>query len=859
MKKLFFILLGLILLVCAVDATLDFFYFAGPGKARVRAILQEQLGTRVEINKVIFRLASGFSIREMTVYPPSDSDQTQPFLTVKKMDVQLNYLGLLAKKWLIKNLTLKEPHLKLIRTSDGKWTLPPISDPDSRFFLTRLQVKKGSLHFTDHASGAVPQETVLSGIALDAHFALPHHIDAKFSCSFPEEEGSRLEATGRIALPSLEFHAQGSAVNFPVHSLEPYAHLTLPDLKALSGRLDGDFACSGAPNKPILLETKLTSTLLNLSFTPFQIQGGVTMQATSHYNPADGKWNYKGSLAVDKSIFSASFLPDSIRDLNGQFLFENDFLTTNGVEGWLEGYSVRARGTLEDFRHPRTRATLFTDLPLQKIQFILKDLFPSPFASLKLEGKCFTQMNFQTGELDGGPQWSGKLYLRESALQSPKYFLTCSQWDGVISFDPEQIRLEKLKGKIRWGEKDFLDADANLDLLLEKSTNPRHPWLPTGSLTFSNGKCQTSWLENPATQLQGEIRITPQPQFSFYFSSPDFSILSEGEIQQNTLLLKKFSGYGYGATCDLTGKIALQPQGMNEFQLQSKIDTPTLQKAWPTLWEKNKWLRDWAPEGAFEIQGKAAGALRQSSQWRFDGEVSGKRVSLKKIFLDDFEMKTHLADQKWSFQNIQGRLGDGTLRGNGAVDLSAAPTRYALELKSQNVPLERLPQTKKSPGDLPWRGTLEGGISLDGVVGSDAEDNGVAFLKVTDGELGDAPFIKPLWKVIRNIAPSLDKPLLHSATGDFTIRNGVFVTDNLELVGPGIILQPRGTIGMDEKVDLTITVKFFKPEGSNLKTWALEGLNLFGKLLEIQYAGTLSHPEITHDWLPALDKLVSGN
>jgi len=626
MKKLFFVLLGIILFICAIDATLDFVYFAGPGKEKAKQILSHRLGTKVEMDKLVFRLVSGFSARNLIVYDPSGKT---PILKVEKFEVDLSYLSLLTKKLEFKTIRLKNPELQLTRNQDGEWNIPIKLNNDQKnpFTIRKFKIKNGRLELTDNFISSDPFKFDLKQLNVKAKWSKGGKLKGNVAFKLLDEN-SLVELKSTVNFLSNELFAQGTAAKIPIKIFKPYLRNALPDLKGISGKTDAQFEIFGILNKKLTLKTKLLGSQVGLSFTPWQIQGDLRLKANCIYD--NKKWSYKGEAHLSNTDLHTSLIPAPVQNLNGQVLFENNFITSNGIEGTFEGNSIRARGSIENLKNPRFHASLFTDIRPDKIYTLAKIFQPTLLKDSTLTGKSFTQINIRTDETTGRVTWNGKLYLKEASFSMDKVQLLYNRLNGVISFSENSIELQNLKGDLTLGQTNQLKAKTKVD----------GKWSQNIEISLEKGTINSSWLKNPVTEFNSNIYITPtnidvrsfsgktifqsfkgnssinfenssMPELSFYLSSPEYSVLFQGRKENEFIKIDKLSGYGLGATFDVTGEVGLTKNQTSKLKIDSKLDTIALKKAWPTLWEKFSWLKRWSPKGTFQISGIFKGALAQ--------------------------------------------------------------------------------------------------------------------------------------------------------------------------------------------------------------------------------------------------------
>ena len=874
MRKLLFFILGMALLVCAMDASLDFFYFAGPGKERAIQILRRHLHPNIDFDTIRFRLLTGFALRNVTVKDPQTNE---PILLIEKIHAQPEYRPILSRKLVLKKLELKNLNFKA--SGRHSFSLASLKWPYSeKIHIKKIFIKNG---------GLVTPSFQMSDISSKMKISRKGKIHGFISGVFKQEKGSEswIQTHVNLNLNNKNLSFEGEAVSFPVAFFEPYLKTHFADLRGLSGAANIHFQAQGNLLDLIHIQTTITSPLWQIVFTPWQWEGGIELNAKSQYHFLKKEWGYKGEIDIKDASLHSSLLPSPVSQIQGKFLFENQFLTTNGVEGYFEGKSIRGRGSIEKSDKPKIHASLFTDLEPEKFLAVAKIIHPSLFKKFSVTGKSFTQVHINTNEADGKLNWEGTLFLKEVLFQMERPSLTYRNLTGPLSFKNKTIFFKELAGELT------IDAEKKNKLQAKASLQGEWSFENGNSLvtaTLTKGTFFSPWLQNRINDFESQIVFSPnkieipsfsgkaysapfhgeslihltdkgKPEISFYLASSEYSLLFQGVYEKRKVHIHKLSGYGFGTTFDISGTASPSIQEPWNITACGKVDTDTLKKAWPLLWEKVPSLAQWNPKGTIETKGFWRGSPAKKETWSTLATFTGKRVEIKNLFFDDFYMQTSFKNKMAQYKNIKGVLGEGVLNANLVFDFKQKPSAYSIEVEAKNVDIINIPRFfEKNTEDFKLEGPFDGKLLLKGRSKKPETVIGWANINITDGRLWDSPLLKPIWLTIRTFSPKLEKPVFKSAQADFKIDNQLLQTENLELKSPGLILKAEGTIGFDQSVDMLFNIKFLKPEGPTVKILAAKGLNLFGKLLEIEYKGTLSEPVVKRRWLPMLDKLVSS-
>lgn len=893
LKKLLFILLGILFLGSAVDAALDYIYFAGPGKKKAVEILSSHLQTKVEIEKLKFRILTGFSARNVVVYHPENET---PFLTVGKLECHPSYLALLKKQLIIKKLYIRRPVLKLEKSERSRFSLPDkkFSLSKNPFFIQKLKIRGGRITISDPAAREDTLNYRIDQIHMKGTLNNEGLLDASLKFSIgPEKvftESNTVKAQALYNLNSHNFSAEGITKNFPVRLFKPYLSRYAVDLKDFSGHLNTAFEMSGTLNKDILVHAEVFDSDMNIAFTPWQYNGKVSLKAKARYHFNKNKWTYLGKASLQETTFNTSLLPSPITNLNGNFIFKNDHLSSDGVEGLFQGHSLRAKGWFQNVNDPRFEAFFFTDLPPEKILDITQRIRPGFLAPLSIQGKSFLRLSALKNEEHEKTKWNGDLFLKDALVKSNQFLLSYERLSGRISFTHENIVLNNLKGNLIFDQINRFEAPVEMNGNWSFKKNPQQDALKIITLSVNNGKLFSPWLKETPGDIRTTIEMTPSQivcdsfngiaagipfkggfklgiknkkatHLDFSLSADGYSLLLQGNKTAGNFKLHKCSGYAFGTTFDIIGEIPFSGKDKVKLQIESKIDTVALKKAWPVLWEKYSWLSKWNPEGPFEVSGVFKGKFSSRKTWEADARVKGRRVTLKNAYFDSLDFKYNLNKLIVSYEDIILRSGDGTLTGMIVTDFAASPYSTTLNLEANNLEIKNILTIMNLPvkNEESLEGKTSGYCVLKGHFKQPDTLYGEGAFDISDGRLWDTPILKPIWITIRNFAPNLQKPVFKSSKADFVIDRGWIQTENLEVAGTGLILKAMGKVSLKKQIDMLIKIKFIEPEGSAIKMIAAKGINLFGKLLEIEYKGTLSHPQVKRRWLPMINKFVSSD
>jgi hypothetical protein len=181
----------------------------------------------------------------------------------------------------------------------------------------------------------------------------------------------------------------------------------------------------------------------------------------------------------------------------------------------------------------------------------------------------------------------------------------------------------------------------------------------------------------------------------------------------------------------------------------------------------------------------------------------------------------------------------GRLRGGADISLNKAKPGHNVNMQLENVDFASL--TKLYFNYDTAQGRLNGRYDFSGR-GDDARTmEGRGELTVTEGNVFAIPFLGPLSGVLNSIVPGMGYNVARKGAAKFTIREGVIVTNDLEVQGQGFSMFGAGKLFfLDDKMDFNMRIN----------AQGLPGVLLFpvSKLFEYTADDKLSKPT----WRPRI-------
>jgi AsmA-like C-terminal region len=161
-------------------------------------------------------------------------------------------------------------------------------------------------------------------------------------------------------------------------------------------------------------------------------------------------------------------------------------------------------------------------------------------------------------------------------------------------------------------------------------------------------------------------------------------------------------------------------------------------------------------------------------------------------------------------ESLRGRFLGGEVLGEGQISLDATP-RYSLKLLLRGAQLEEYARTLY--GRQKYRGQIDAKFECRGLGGDIHSLNGSGEAHITEGDLGELPFVLRFATFLNKKLTLADTPrnpgkktAFDSADVAFTITQGVSIIDPIKFTGNAFSLQGRGTLDPQGNIDLRLNV-----------------------------------------------------
>ncbi len=240
------------------------------------------------------------------------------------------------------------------------------------------------------------------------------------------------------------------------------------------------------------------------------------------------------------------------------------------------------------------------------------------------------------------------------------------------------------------------------------------------------------------------------------------------------------------------------------------------------------------------------------------GRLSVNEARAMNLKLTGAKATLDVADGRAHLSGVSASLYGGGLTGDVTAGLVETGPPFTLDAKLHGIDFNGLcADFSKDLGGL-IHGTFEGAMSVKGR-GLDTQGlrehlTGNASIALRDGKLTSFGFIKQLSAALTAVGGrgiGQDETPFKALTGTFDIKDGRATTQDLKLDSPDLVINGKGSIGLDLSLAMGVGVVLSEPVSADMvaKTDRLRALmNGKGQLaLDLKLGGTLQKPSIGLD------------
>jgi hypothetical protein len=339
-------------------------------------------------------------------------------------------------------------------------------------------------------------------------------------------------------------------------------------------------------------------------------------------------------------------------------------------------------------------------------------------------------------------------------------------------------------------------------------------WTGDGTLTLGRTRFRGAWMNSATTKIH----------------------FGDGAVTYDNLKVVRDEGVGTGSfTYDFK----------NHEVRFSNIRT-SVNPADAILWVDPKLQKSVTPYKFHQPPNLTANGLYQfggGKNTKFEITVDAPR-GLDYVFLDKtlpfdrVSAKLLFTNDRLQISNLKGAILSGTATGSADIPLGQNNARYQAKMAASEIDFPRLTDLYFSYKTA--QGRLNGSYDFSGVGSDSRKMRGSGKLEVTQGDVFAIPVFGPLSEILNAILPGSGYSIARQATSTYTIKDGVFHTDDFVAQGKLFSMLGHGDVHfLDDKLDFTVRMDMHGPGVL---------LTPMYKLFEYEGTGSAKHP----DWHPKM-------
>ncbi len=773
---------------------------------RIQGELAQKLGRQVSLGKMSFSVfPPSFQVEDAVIGEDPRLNTAHPFATAEKLSVHVKFWPLLTKQLQISSLELDQPRIELVRNPQGEWNFAslgaqtPKPSPGEKMpetpSLANVKIIDGQVAVTDNQK-RLPR-TVYDHIDLDlSNFVPGEQFAVKATAHLPGEGRQAIYLNGKggplqNADPlNTEFDGTIKLEQVSISGAEKF--LNSKALDGIDGQISGDAKVKNSAGKiissgsikldglkvrntafgyPISLDYDLADDLkidllnihrgeIKLGATPITIAGVIDSKPTPAHidlkiTAANASIEESARLAA---AFGVAFSPgmEVKGTINANIQAKGEIGNPN-LTGQLSARDlvVSGKGIPEPVKVKSIELALTPDA-------IRSNDFTATTGSTSLTANvALTQYSGTNSTLNAS--------LRANRAQLSEV-LDIAKAYGVTAVEG-------------------MTGDGTLDL----DVHAQGPTKNMAALNFSGkGKLQNSTLKMPS--LTKPVKI----------------VNSDVTFSQNSITLDNVkAGIGQTtATGNMTLKNFATPHSEVQFTLSAdKLNVDELQQLQtsakraevktPGFWKVVSEARaDAAPVPAPEPS--------MLSKMTGGGVITAGSVQYGELMMNNVHSNVSLDRGLISINPITSDVYNGKESGSVSIDTRPALTVYSVNLKTDKVDANKLLSSVSSIKKMLY-GLLTSNVNASFT--ADTADaiarslNGKVSLNLNDGKLTGLDVMHELAMVGKFLGKTANTPSqgytsITSLTGNFDVRNGVAVTNDLKAVLNGSSLAGAGSINL---------------------------------------------------------------
>lgn len=346
----------------------------GRNHDRIREEIQKALGRPLEFNQLQLSLwgGLGFSATDLRIAEDPRFAAT-PFIQTRELRMNVRWLPLLLGRVAIKEFTLAQPEIQIIKSEAGKLNISTLFTPASEappangarkaqpdrepkrrvpvaLSVSGLRVSQGRIHYIDRAAKE-PFEMQVQNLEMSLKgSALTGNADLKLAASLSENQGQNISVEGRLG----PYAVEREWTQYPLDLHVSVDSLLMPNLTRALPLLRDKIPSYLGINGPLSIKAHLSGTLERPKIRDVIVAGpffGATEKNTSLTGDVDlsrsGAWKdavVKGKVVINPVTLDRLRLVPFLQPALPAGLSADGPLSVAGeLSGSLEDLEVHAR------------------------------------------------------------------------------------------------------------------------------------------------------------------------------------------------------------------------------------------------------------------------------------------------------------------------------------------------------------------------------------------------------------------------------------------------------------------------------------------------------------------------------------
>ena len=759
--------------------------------------IEERTQKKASIESLRFNIFKGLVVRNLVIY-----DEKEIIVSVKEGSCFFLLAPFFKRMVVIPVLSLRSPEIFVQRRKDNTFNLADLfpqkqasadkKKPGFGIYIYKVGIRDARINFRDETFEQ-PFTKLIERADLDLYFSIPDRVKFNIRCDVQGNPLANIKSTGEYRIFSREFSSRSFIRNLSLKDFSPYYQQT--KIAVSEGLLDAQmdlFAKEGTLSGDISLDSK------NFVFSWEKVSAKLNSAITGKFQYGLGgyKFLFSGKATLSESAVSGLGLVDALQDINGEFIFDNSGISSQGLKARFLGVPTEAKIKLSNFAKPVLSLNVVSSLSLNSLQSILKNNFnfniPATF-----RGDSKISLNIETTIPPGlSSQINGSVDLINAALTPEKLNLPLEEINGRIEF---------LLDQLKWADLSFKYAGA-------------------------------------AYKTSGALSNFAIPHIQAKLSSDKLLLESNFILDKKMITISKLAGRYLNSDFAIDGSVDISEPPKTKLALSGGLnfdlrDTKTYLKKY------EKQLERAALSGLVNAQFVFKDDTGNFKSWALQAKLRSPLVSAYGLKFQQFVMDYNQLDGLIDIPFAQAVFYDGILKFGGKLNLNSDDLPYQLSAGLAGAKIEKL-KLDTPLKDKDVAGIVRAGIKLSGFSGDLSKLNGAGEIFINDGKLWQLDLFKGLGSLI--FVKDFANVTFRDGSCAFFIQDKYIFTDNLKLTSDIADLTGAVKINFDSAIDATLDVKVNADMATVTGTFrdvttAIAGEA--GKFGTIKISGTLSAPK----------------